>query len=145
MGKTRNPNGMGSFTKLKDGRYKRKEDIIFPSQSGTIMKPDSLNSVLDRINKKTGLHITPHMFRHTFVYMAKGKMTLSEIQEALGHDESTTTLDIYGTMLSDTQTVASKIDDAFKMLDEEIEKIGKAERKKSEATVISLADYRRAK
>lgn len=121
----------------------QKLDLVFPSKQGTLMKPDSLNSVLDRINKKTGLHITPHMFRHTFVYMAKGKMTLSEIQEALGHDESTTTLDIYGTMLSDTQTVASKIDDAFKMLDEEIEKIEKAERKKSEATVISLADYRR--
>lgn len=121
----------------------QKLDLVFPSEKGTLMKPDSLNSVLDRINRKTGLHITPHMFRHTFVYMAKGKMTLSEIQEALGHDESTTTLDIYGTMLSDTQTVASKIDEAFKKLNEEIEKIENQSKKKG--TVISLLDYRKAK
>ncbi len=101
----------------------RKEDIIFPSQSGTIMKPDSFNSVLDRINSKAGIHVTPHMLRHTFVFMSKGLMTLSELQEALGHDESTTTLDIYGTMLSDTQGVADKIDKVFEKLDEELDKV----------------------
>lgn len=118
----------------------RKEDIIFPSQSGTIMKPDSFNSVLDRINKKTGLHITPHMFRHTFVFMSKGLMTLSELQEALGHDESTTTLDIYGTMLSDTKEVANKIDRVFEELDEEMDNI----EEKKECKIINLSE-RRAK
>jgi integrase len=98
-------------------------DLIFPSDTGTLMKPDSFNSVLDRINKKANIHITPHMFRHTFVYMSKGKLTLSELQEAIGHDESTTTLDMYGTMLSDTKKVANKIDESFAMLDYEIEKI----------------------
>jgi integrase len=63
------------------------------------------------------------MLRHTFVYMSKGLMTLSELQEALGHDESTTTLDIYGTMLSDSGKVASKIDEACNVLDKEINKI----------------------
>jgi hypothetical protein len=50
-------------------------------------------------------------------------LTLSELQEAIGHDESTTTLDMYGTMLSDTKKVANKIDESFAMLDYEIEKI----------------------
>ena len=112
----------------------QKLDLIFPSENGTLMKSDSLNSVLDRINRKTGLHITPHMFRHTFVYMSKGHMTLSELQEALGHDESTTTLDIYGTMLSDTEKVANKIDEAFAALDEEINKI----ETKHQAKIINL-------
>jgi len=103
----------------------KKLDLVFPSKTGTLMKPDSFNSVLDRINRKTGLHITPHMFRHTFVYISKGLMSLSELQEALGHDESTTTLDIYGTMLSDTQKVADKIDKAFAALDTEITEIEK--------------------
>jgi len=119
----------------------QKLDLIFPSENGTLMKSDSLNSVLDRINRKTGLHITPHMFRHTFVYMSKGHMTLSELQEALGHDESTTTLDIYGTMLSDTEKVANKIDEAFAALDEEINKI----ETKHQAKIINLFERKKAK
>ncbi len=118
----------------------QKLDLVFPSKKGTLMKPDSLNSVLDRINKKTGLHITPHMFRHTFVYMSKGLMTLSELQEALGHDESTTTLDIYGTMLSDTKEVANKIDKVFEKLDEELDKV----EEKRGCKIINLSE-RRAK
>lgn len=117
-----------------------KQDLIFPSKQGTMMKPDSFNSVLDRINKKANIHITPHMFRHTFVFMSKGKMTLSELQEALGHDESTTTLDIYGTMLSDTQGVADKIDKVFEKLDEELDKV----EEKRGCKIINLSE-RRAK
>lgn len=118
-----------------------KQDLIFPSKQGTMMKPDSFNSVLDRINKKANIHITPHMFRHTFVFMSKGKMTLSELQEALGHDESTTTLDIYGTMLSDTKEVANKIDRVFEELDEEMDKI----EEKKECKIISLSKRRNAR
>jgi|GEM_PF-1908811 len=101
----------------------QKLGLIFPSEDGTMMKPDSFNSVIDRINEKAGIHVTPHMFRHTFVFMSKGLLSRSELQEALGHDEGTTTEDIYGTMLSDTQKVATKIDDAFKTLEEEMDKI----------------------
>ena len=116
----------------------KKLDLIFPSEDGHLMKPDSLNSVLDRINKKTGLHATPHMFRHTFVYMSKGRMNLKELQETLGHDESTTTLDIYGTMLSDTKTTAIKIDDVFKGLDDEM---GKIEEKSKEIEIAKVIDF----
>jgi len=117
----------------------KKLDLVFPSEKGTMMKPDSFNSVLDRINAKAGIHVTPHMFRHTFVYMSKGLMSLTELQEALGHDESTTTLDIYGTMLSDTGKVADKIDDAFSTLDEEISKL----EKQQSAKIIKI-DFRKA-
>lgn len=119
----------------------KKQDLIFPSKDGTLMKPDSFNSVLDRINKKANIHVTPHMFRHTFVFMSKGKMTLSELQEALGHDESTTTLDIYGTMLSDTVGVANKIDEVFEKLDEELDKV----EEKEECKVINLFQRREIK
>ncbi len=115
----------------------KKADLIFPSEDGTMMKPDSLNSVIDRINKKAGIHVTPHMFRHTFVYMSKGLLTKSELQEALGHDESTTTEDIYGTMLSDTQKVATKINYAFTPLEEEINK--------KEGTSGKVIPFRKAK
>lgn len=97
----------------------KKLNLVFPSREGTMMKPDSLNSVLDRMNKATGLHVTPHMLRHTYVYLSKGILTLSELQENLGHDESTTTLDIYGTMLSDSKSVAEKLNKGFKNIDDE--------------------------
>jgi len=119
----------------------KKQDFIFPSKTGTLIKPDSFNSVLDRINAKTGLHITPHMLRHTFVYMNKGRMSLAELQEALGHDESTTTLDLYGTMLSDAGKVAKKVDESFADLDEELEKI----EEKKDGKVIDFNKRRMAK
>jgi len=117
----------------------KKIDLIFPSEKGTLLKPDSFNSAIDRINLKANIHVTPHMFRHTFVYMSKGLLTRSELQEALGHDESTTTEDIYGTMLSDTQKVASKIDQAFNDLDNEMDKI----EEKKEGKVIQLFQKKR--
>ena len=116
-----------------------KSDLVFPTENGTMMRPDSFNNVIKRAAKKIGVHASPHMFRHTFVYMSKGLMTLSELQEALGHDESTTTLDIYGTMLSDTVKVANKIDEAFKNLDEEIKAIDKT----TKDNVISIIDFKK--
>jgi integrase len=116
----------------------KKLDLVFPSKEGTMLKPDSLNSVLDRMNKATGLHVTPHMFRHTYVYLSKGILTLSELQENLGHDESTTTLDIYGTMLSDSKSVANKLNKAFENID--------AEQSELPANVIDIRErIRRAK
>lgn len=118
--------------------------LIFPSETGTLMKPASLNSVLDRINLKTNKHFTPHMMRHTFVFMSKGLVSLSELQEALGHDESTTTLDIYGTMLSDTETTAKKLDNAFKDLDKAMSEIKEKAKEKELAKVIQLNKFKKA-
>lgn len=61
------------------------------------------------------------------------------------HDESTTTLDIYGTMLSDTKTTASKIDDVFKGLDDEMEKIEEKSKEIEIAKVIDFNKRRKAK
>lgn len=117
----------------------KKLGLVFPSKEGAMMKPDSLNSVLDRMNKATGLHITPHMMRHTYVYLSKGILSLSELQESLGHDESTTTLDIYGTMLSDSKDIAQKLNQAFINVDDD-------EQSKPSAKVINLRErMKRAK
>ena len=70
----------------------KKLGLVFPSKEGTNVKPDSLNSVLDRMNKATGLMFTPHMLAY-YVYLSKG--SISRLQEIL-HDESTPLL-IYGT------------------------------------------------
>jgi integrase len=95
-----------------------KTDTIFVTKEGSLLRPSSFNSILSKRN--FDFKVTPHMFRHTFVYLSKGKISLSELQEALGHDQSTTTLDIYGIMLADTGAVADKIEAAYKELDEAI-------------------------
>lgn len=100
--------------------YKEVE-TIFVSQKGTSLRPSSFNNILAK--RKFNFKVTPHMFRHTFVYLSKGRLSLSELQEALGHASSTHTLDIYGLMLTDTVTVAEKIEESYKGLDEALEAI----------------------
>jgi integrase len=112
-----------------------KSDLIFPTKNGTMMNPGSFRNVISRAGEKVGVHASPHMFRHTFVYMSKGLLTIPELQEALGHDEATTTTDIYGTMLGDTEKVANKIETAFSELDDEIQRIKKTEIK--EKNIVS--------
>lgn len=119
--------------------YKR-VDTIFVSKAGKPIRPSTFNNTLSK--RKFDFKVTPHMFRHTFVYLSKGKLSLSEIQEALGHDRSTTTLDIYGLMLADTVTVADKIETAYKELDESINKIKHAVK---DTNVIDFTQRRLAK
>ncbi len=118
----------------------KKVDIVFVSKEGTHLRPSSFNNMLAK--KKFEFHVTPHMFRHTFVYLSKGKISLSELQEALGHSQSTTTLDIYGLMLADTVTVADKIETAYAELDEAIKKMKK---EKQESNVIDFTQRRLSK
>lgn len=113
-------------------------DLIFVKKNGNALIPHSLNNIIDK--KNFDFKITPHMFRHTFVYLSKGKISLSELQEALGHDQSTTTLDIYGLMLADTASVAARIETAYKELDEAME-----EKKKHDTKVIDFTQKRLSK
>ena len=98
------------------------QDLIFVSQKGKPLKPKSLNNVFRRIKENTGIAVSPHSMRHSFVYYSKNNLSLSELKDALGHDNSTATLDIYGDMLFDAQKVAGKIDQVFKILEEKPQK-----------------------
>jgi len=111
-------------------------DTIFVTKKGLPLRPSSLNNIFDK--RKFEFKVTPHMFRHTFAYLSKGKISLSELQEALGHDQSTTTLDIYGLMLADTVSVSDKIEQAYIELDEMM-------KKKRDDNVIDFAKRKAAK
>jgi len=90
---------------------KKTDRLIFPKEIGEMVKPNTYYHMIVRYAKKSDIKVHPHCFRHTFVYNMRNKMSLKELQDALGHDESTTTLDIYGDMINDTtDAVASKID-----------------------------------
>jgi integrase len=114
-------------------------DTIFVRKDGQPLRPSSLNNILAKRN--FDFKVTPHMFRHTFVYLSKGKLSLSEIQEALGHDQSTTTLDIYGLMLEDTVSAAEKISQAHIELDMKLKEI----EAKTQDNVISFMEAKRRK
>lgn len=110
-------------------------DTIFVTKEGMPLRPSSFNNILSK--RKFNFRVTPHMFRHTFVYLSKGKLSLSELQEALGHDQSTTTLDIYGLMLADTVSVADKIELAYQELDKDI-----LEKQKEQKKIIDFTQRR---
>lgn len=117
------------------------DDIIFIAQHGEPLRPQSLNNVFRRIKHYTGIEASPHSMRHTFVYYCKNKLSLSELKDSLGHDETTATLDIYGDMLFDTSTVAAKIDQSFEKV---FAKQEKQERKPAKK-VVNFDDFLRRK
>jgi len=109
-----------SVTLTETGKHMDRKDLkktdrlVFPADNGNMIKPNTYYHTIVRYAEKSGIKVHPHCFRHTFVYNMRNKMSLKELQEALGHDESTTTLDIYGEMINDTtDAAASKIDMVF--------------------------------
>jgi integrase len=103
--------------------FKKSDRLIFPAQHGGMIKPNTYYHRIKYFGEKSGLDLYPHCFRHTFVYKVRKTLSLSEIQEALGHDESTTTLDIYGSMINDEiDTTVSKMDEIYEGAEADIDK-----------------------
>jgi integrase len=118
----------------------KKTDLIFPNKGGKMLQPGSYYTMLARAAEKAGLHASPHCLRHTFVYRNRKKLSLKEIQNILGHDESTTTLDIYGDMLDEsTEQTAKTIDESFADLEDSIEKL----KKKESAKIIDFSQRKK--
>jgi integrase len=118
----------------------KQSDLVFPNKYGLMLNPGSYYTMIARAAEKAGIHASPHMLRHTFVYMNRKKLSLRELQDILGHDESTTTLDIYGDMIDEsTEATARQIDETFAELEESINKDSQ------NAKVINLFEKRKAK
>ncbi len=124
--------------KLKDSL------LVFPSENGTAIRPDSYATMLRRFAIKAGIKASAHCMRHTFVYMMRKKFTLKDLQAALGHDESTTTLDLYGDILNESMTEnASQIDDVFNKVDDEMKRVEKEKAKKKNKTVTNIFEFKK--
>ena len=99
--------------------------LVFPTNKGQMVSPNTYYHTICRFAKKANIHVTPHCFRHTFVYMSRNTLSLKQIQNILGHDESTTTLDIYGDILNESENTANQIDEIFANVDKEFKKVQK--------------------
>lgn len=120
--------------------FKNETDIIFVSRKGGPLKPHSLNNVFRRIEDNTDVDVSPHSMRHTFVYYSKNKLSLAELKDNLGHDVSTSTLDIYGVMLFDAKDVAKKLDQVFDGMVSEDKPLAKAVN-----NVVDFNDFKKQK
>lgn len=119
--------------------------LIFPTEKGTMIKPNTYYHTITRLAAKEGLKVHPHCFRHTFVFNMRKKLSLKDLQEILGHDESTTTLDIYGDMINDTiESTATQIDEVFSNIEHQIEK-EKANIENREFKIIDFSSRKKAK
>lgn len=66
---------------------------IFQTLRGNRLTPGGLRSLLLRLSLKTGVHVTPHALRRTFVVLSlQGGMSLAHIQALMGHTTPTMTL-----------------------------------------------------
>lgn len=120
----------------------KKTGLVFPSKYGKMIRPDSYYTVLARFAKKAGIKSSPHCMRHTFVYFNRKRLTTKEIQFALGHEESTTTDDIYGIILGDsTVETAAVIDDVFNQVNEKIERFEKENEEKSKRKMGKVLQF----
>lgn len=113
----------------------KKADLVFPNRNGKMLQAGSYYTIFARAAEKAGIKASPHCMRHTFVYMNRKQLSLKELQNILGHDESTTTLDIYGDMIDEaTEKTAKQIDESFADLEKSINKT----REKENAKIIDF-------
>lgn len=75
---------------------------LWDGEIGAPMKYGSVITLFKRISKKTGVDVTPHIFRHTHATeLLRAGWDLSYVQKRLGHSDIQTTANIYAHITSD--------------------------------------------
>ena len=60
------------------------------------------NQILSNLQKKTGIRVYPHLFRHTYATrLLRAGYAPDRVQHLLGHDSIATTLDIYSHVIEE--------------------------------------------
>jgi integrase/recombinase XerC len=66
---------------------KNREGILFQTKSGTRFTGSGLLCIFRRLRKATGIHVTPHAMRRTFVILSlRAGMDVLHLQTILGHE-----------------------------------------------------------
>jgi integrase/recombinase XerD len=70
------------------------------------MKPDVLNTMFSRLGKKTGIHVYPHLFRHTYATrLLRSNYSPERVKHLLGHTSIQTTLDVYSHVMNEANLI----------------------------------------
>lgn len=86
--------------------------LVFCEPDGNIITPNTIGTRFSRIMDKTPIEKrTFHQLRHTFASVAISQgLNIKAISAVLGHEKTSTTLDIYGHLLpGDTETVVQSV------------------------------------
>jgi integrase len=95
----------------------RKSGPVFLSNQGKQLAIRTVNQIVETVGKRAEVenpnparaHLNPHIFRHSIARFLKSKgFTAEWIQNFLGHQSYTTTMDMYGTIsLDEMQEIAA--------------------------------------
>ena len=103
--------------KSEAGEYWQANDLVFCTALGTPLNPNKVLERFETVLKKAGLpHIRFHDLRHSAATMLLAMGVHSKVvQELLGHNQISMTMDIYSHVLPTMQQEAmSKMNDALK-------------------------------
>jgi integrase/recombinase XerD len=79
---------------------------IWEGNVGMPMKPDVLNTMFSRLGKKTGIHVYPHLFRHTYATrLLRSNYSPDRVKHLLGHTSIQTTLDVYSHVIDEASLI----------------------------------------
>ncbi|MCC0178748.1 tyrosine-type recombinase/integrase [Waterburya agarophytonicola K14] len=75
---------------------------IWYGKIGQPINPYVVNTMFRRLSEKTGIHVYPHLFRHTYATrLLKAGYAPERVKHLLGHASIQTTLDIYSHVITE--------------------------------------------
>lgn len=81
---------------LKSWFDETESDLVAPDNNLNMMDPQTVKTYLERYSKRFGVHISTHMFRHTFATrLWQEHVDVKIAQRLLRHENYQTTLDVY--------------------------------------------------
>ena len=96
---------------LKDKDYKeftKKNNKLFTQWNGIPMFPDSINDFIKDLCEEYGFNFHPHSLRHTYAsLLLRAGTPVKLVSSMLGHNNATTTLNIYTHIFKDDKSIAS--------------------------------------
>ena len=90
------------LTAMMAGRTSIADELVFPSQAGTVMKPDNIAPrYMEPALERAGLrHFRFHDLRHTFgSLLIQDGASLTYVKEQMGHSSIQITVDTYGHLI----------------------------------------------
>ncbi|MEG1925229.1 MAG: site-specific integrase [Ruthenibacterium sp.] len=101
----------------KYGKLYHAQGLVCCSRRGEYHTSSFLNSALNRIVQKAGIHhVSPHSLRHTFatLLLEKGE-TLENISRILGHKDVDVTFTVYCSVIDGAREIADIMDNTLNM------------------------------